>query len=157
MFPLKKLFLWIFFVCALSGCTQEFGERRYHFDMGVSICLPENWSKPSLDPVSAITSMTFQDAKEGSIVLTLHTAATPQDQIDLITKTYSPLQETGPILFTRYKTHYIISTKDRVTFIFYIFKDKQGRVFSLTGTSTSLNFVNYKPTFEKVVRSFKTF
>ena len=154
-FTSKRILPFLLILFFISGCSQkECGTKHHHYAMGAVLCLPEEWQRVQLSPENDLTSMAFEDGKGGTVILTQYPGKNFREMIRLITEVYHPILEKGHLLFSKHKTVWLTSDKDRTSTITYIVKAKEGRVFIITCSSPSINFVEYKPSFEAIARSF---
>jgi hypothetical protein len=147
-------FLILFLFC---GCFQNFGKKHSHFDLGVSICLPEDWTRITLDPRSDLTSMAFESEKKSFLLVSLMPKDKPVSQIKQEMASIFVILDSGPLLFTKYKTDWMLHVDDTRTTIRYILKDHKGQIFTIVGSSETLYFESFRPIFNKIVRSFRAY
>ena len=158
MFFLKKSFGLALILLLACGCTQkDFGTRHHNYTLGASLCIPSNWQRLELDPTAELLSMAFEDGEEGVVILTQNYGVGFKKQLKVTAQINYPTLDNGSLLFSKYKTKWFFSDKDKVTYMTYVLKDKQGRVFSVICASPSINFVSYRDLFEKIARSFVSY
>lgn len=149
------LFLIVFFFC---GCFQkDFGRKHSHYELGASLRIPENWKRADISPAATISSMAFKDANGSWIVLTRNFGVGFTKQMEITSKINYPILEKGRVLFSKYKTRWFYSVEGRISTITYVIKGSEGRVFSIICTTPSIHLATYRPNFDRVVRSFRTF
>lgn len=153
-------YLLIFFLVSFCfcGCSRnDFGEKHAHYELGVSLRIPDGWNRSEISSVETVTSMAFDDGKGAKIVLMLNYETSFSKQVDLVSEINYPILQKGPLLFSRYKAKWFLSEDNRTTDITYVIKDSHGRIFSLICTAPSINFPAYQTDFERVARSFRSF
>jgi len=158
MVSVKKILPLALTLLLICGCSQkDFGERHHNYTLGISLCVPTNWKRAVLSPAADLTSMAFEDEQKATVIVTQNHEDSLERQLKIAFEMNYPVLKSGPLPFSKYKTKWLLSDKDQVTTVTYVLKDKAGHIFSIIGTSPSLNFVSYRYLFDKIVRSFDSY
>lgn len=157
MLKLSKPIIFLLTLFLFCGCSQNFDEKHSHFDLGISIYLPEDWTRINLDPNAALTSMAFENGKNATVLMRLNPEDNLASQIKRETQANFPILESGPLLFTKYKTSWMLHADNDRTSITYVLKDREGQIFTIVGSSENLYFTSFRPIFDKMVRSFRSY
>ena len=157
--PYLKKFLFLFLITFFFyGCFQKgFGEKHSHYELGISLRVPENWQRADINSAATLSSMAFEDSKDGLIILTQNFETSFSKQLKITSKINYPILEKGLLLFSKYKTKWFRSVEGRTSNITYVIKAGEDQTFSITCTAPSINFVSYRPNFDRAARSFRAF
>ncbi|MCK4882154.1 MAG: hypothetical protein KAS92_03930 [Candidatus Omnitrophica bacterium] len=144
-----------FFLC---GCGQkDFGPKHSHYALGISVRAPEEWQRNRLSPAEALSSMALKDGKGGMIIVTLNVENNFARQMEISSKLNYPVVEKGFLLFSKYKTKWLRSTEDRMSYLTYVVKAPEGRIFTIICVAPSINLVFYRSKFDLIAKSFRAF
>ena len=153
----KSLFLFLI-PCLFCGCFQKsFGTEHSHYELGISLRVPENWQRADISSAAALSSMVFKDDQGGTIILTQNFETGFKKQLKITSKKNYPILEKGPLLFSKYKTEWLRSVEGRISNITYVIKADDDRTFSVICTAPSLNFASYRANFDLIAKAFRIF
>ena len=134
--------------------TTGYMTKQSHKNMRVSLFIPKDWKTIILNPDDAKISMSFKDDLGGSIILKYENTDNLGKRFKEIYDKKQPTFEEGRFDLLDYRIHWFITRRVGLVEIVYVFKDSQGRVFSIICSSKDKDFPLYHFTFDQIVRSF---